>query len=160
MPWPWAGLRVTVTVFRGIADLREAVGQQLGASEWVMVDEHCARQFADATGDHHWIHATTRRPDGTELPGLVPGFLTLSLIGGLAQSIFLIQDTTPVNYGLGKVRFPAPFRVGGCARATASLMSCGEVSGGIQTEVEYVVTTDNVDKPVCVARHLCRHFYC
>jgi 4-hydroxyacetophenone monooxygenase len=148
-----------MTVFRGISDLRAAVGRHLGASDWMSVDERRARQFADATGDHHWIHATTRRSDGVDLPGLVPGFLTLSLIGGFAQSIFVIQDTVPVNYGLAKVRFPTPFRVGGRARATACLMSCDEVPGGIQTEVEYVMAAENADKPVCVARHLCRHFY-
>jgi acyl dehydratase len=149
------------TVVETIDELRPLVGQDLGSSPWLEVDQQRIDTFADATGDHQWIHVDPERaaagPFGTTI---AHGYLTLSLIIPLWTQILEVrQVSTKVNYGLGKVRFPAPVPVGSKLRASARLAALEDVAGGgVQLTVDVVVEREGGDKPVCVAQSLFRFY--
>jgi acyl dehydratase len=145
-----------------LAELPSLKGQVLGTSEWFEVTQDRVNTFADATDDHQWIHvdperATAQSPFGGPIGH---GFLTLSLFVPMWSQILLVTDMTMgVNYGLNKVRFPAPVPVGSRIRMTATLIDVEEVKGGgLQLLVGGVIEREGSDKPVCVLESLSRFY--
>jgi acyl dehydratase len=143
-----------------VADLKALVGTVLGSSEWVEVSQERINTFADATHDHQWIHTDPRRAkDGPFGGTIAQGYLTLSLLIPMWSEILVVRDvTTKVNYGLGKVRFPAPVPVGSRIRTTATLAAVEDIEGGVQLTVDAVIEREGSDKPVCVAQPILRFY--
>jgi acyl dehydratase len=146
--------------FEHLRDLQALVGQIVGVSEWITVDQRRIDLFADATGDHQWIHLDAERaakgPFGTTI---AHGFLTLSLLPEMAASAFQVSDTRMgVNYGLGKVRFPAPVPSGSRLRGHFKLAKYEEIEGGAQLTTEVTMEREGSEKPVCVAESLARRY--
>ena len=146
--------------FATVEDLKAAVGTVVGRSDWVTVDQERINTFADATGDHQWIHVDPERaaqgPFGTTI---AHGYLTLSLIPMLSTDVAKVQGARMgVNYGLNKVRFPAPVPVGSKVRATFELLSVEDVEGGVQITSRVTVEREGGDKPVCVAETVSRSY--
>jgi acyl dehydratase len=140
-------------VFTDTSELDSAVGQELGSTEWIEIDQTRVDLFADATDDHQWIHVDqTRAADGPFGGTIAHGYLTLSLIPWLSSQIFSFETPgTRLNYGLNKVRFPAPLRVGKRIRATATLQEVKDLPAGKQVVVAYTIAIENEPKPACVA---------
>ncbi len=141
-----------------LADLPPLVGNSLGSSSWVLVDQHRIDKFADATDDHQWIHVDPERAkDGPFGATIAHGYLTLSLVIPLWSELLEVRSVhTKVNYGLGKVRFPAPVPSGSQVRATATLAHVEEIAGGMQLTIDVLVERQGGDKPVCVAQPIFR----
>ena len=136
------------------------VGQELGTSDWISVDQGSIDAFARATGDHQWIHVDPARaaqgPFGTTV---AHGYLTLSLLPALAASAFELEGSRMgVNYGLNRVRFPAPVPEGSRLRAHFRLAACEAVAGGVQLTIDATIEREGGDKPVCVAQMLARRY--
>ena len=147
----------TTTTMAGLPGLK---GKPLGVSEWFEVTQERVNLFADATDDHQWIHVDPERA-AAESPYGGPighGFLTLSLYVPMWKQILDITDRTmAVNYGVNKVRFPAPVPVGSKIRMSATLKDVEEVSGdGLQLTVSAVIEREGSDKPVCVVESVTR----
>jgi acyl dehydratase len=142
-----------------LAELPSLKGTVLGSSEWFEITQDRVNTFADATDDHQWIHVDVERA-AQESPFGGPvahGFLTLSLFVPMWAQVLLVTDMTMgVNYGLNKVRFPAPVPVGSKVRLTATLVDVAEVTGGLQLTVGGVIEREGGDKPVCVVESLVR----
>ncbi len=146
--------------FEHLADLQGLVGQEVGVSDWITVDQNRIDLFAQATGDHQWIHLDAERaakgPYGTTI---AHGFLTLSLLPEMSASAFEVRDTRMgVNYGLGRVRFPAPVPSGSRLRGHFKLTKFDLIEGGAQLTVEVTMEREGGDKPVCVAESLARRY--
>jgi acyl dehydratase len=143
-----------------LAELPALKGQVLGVSEWFEVAQDRVNTFADATGDHQWIHVDPERAAAESPFGgpIAHGFLTLSLFVPMWSQVLSVTDTTMgVNYGLNKVRFPSPVPVGAKIRLTATLLEVEEVKGGaVQLTVAGVIEREGSDKPVCVLESLTR----
>jgi acyl dehydratase len=142
--------------------LRERVGSEIGVSAWMDITQDRVNTFADATDDHQFIHVDPEKAAGTPFGGTIAhGFLTLSLIVGLLAGIPLDagQPKMGINYGLNKVRFPAPVPVGSRIRARYTLDSVTEVPGGIHMERTVTVEIEGSDKPAVVAESLVRLYY-
>jgi acyl dehydratase len=149
-----------MTRFEHLTDLQARVGEEVGVSEWITVDQNRINLFADATGDHQWIHVDAERaakgPFGTTI---AHGFLTLSLLPEMSASAFTVQDTRMgVNYGLGRVRFPAPVPSGSRLRGRFKLLKYEPLEGGAQLTVEVTMEREGSAKPVCVAESLARRY--
>jgi acyl dehydratase len=147
------------TVLDGIDEVRAAVGRDLGTSDWLEITQARIDQFADATGDHQWIHVDPPRaasgPFGTTI---AHGYLTLSLSNALLPEIVEVRGfAMGVNYGTGKVRFPAPVPVGSRIRASVRLVEAVDVAGGIQTTMAITVEIEGGSKPACVIESLSRY---
>jgi acyl dehydratase len=142
-----------------LAELPSLKGQQIGVSDWFEVTQDRVNTFADATDDHQWIHVDPQRA-AAESPFGGPighGFLTLSLFVPMWSQVLQVTDAAMgVNYGLNKVRFPAPVPVGSRIRLVATLLDVEEVKGGVQLTVSGVVEREGSDKPVCVLESLTR----
>jgi acyl dehydratase len=151
---------VAITHFARLADLAVRVGQTLGASDWVSVDQMRIDAFAAATGDHQWIHVDpARAAQGPFGATVAHGFLTLSLLPVFFESSFSVGDVRMgLNYGLNKVRFPAPVPVGSRLRGHFKLLSYEPLAGGAQLVVEVTVEREGSPKPVCVAESVTRRF--
>ena len=147
--------------FERITDLERLVGQALGISDWVLVDQTRIDLFAQATGDHQWIHVDrARSADGPFGTTIAHGFLTLGLLPELTANAFTVLDTRMgVNYGLNKVRFPAPVPVDSRVRARFKLLAYEPLEGGAQLTVEATMERENGIKPVCVAESLSRRYW-
>lgn len=147
-------------VFNGIAELAGAAGLKLGSSDWLTVEQSRVALFADATDDHQWIHLDAERAAaGPYGATIAHGFLTLSLLPMFAKQIYRIEGVRMVvNYGLNKVRFPAPVRVGARIRATSELVEVTELEGAVQLVVSTVVEAEGSEKPVCVAESVVRAY--
>lgn len=146
--------------FQHLAELESLVGQNVGVSEWITVDQQRIDLFAQATGDHQWIHLDAERaaegPFGTTI---AHGFLTLSLLPEMSASAFAVEDTRMgVNYGLGKVRFPAPVPSGSRVRGHFKLIRFEPIEGGAQVTVEVSMEREGTEKPVCVAESIARRY--
>lgn len=148
------------TVVDTMDELAGLVGQDLGTSSWVEIDQDRINLFADATGDHQWIHTDPERAkDGPFGTTIAHGYLTLALIIPMWTEILDVRAaTTKVNYGLGKVRFPAPVPVGAKIRARATLRDVEPVAGGVQATVDITVDMDGHPKPACVAQPIFRFY--
>jgi acyl dehydratase len=142
----------------GIDELRQAEGETLGTSEWHDVSQADIDAFADVTGDHQWIHVDPGRAKDTPFGGTIAhGYFTLSLAPMLTNEIFSMDGFAfAVNYGLNRVRFPAPVPVGSKVRATAKVAKLEDVPGGAQMTLELTFEREGGDKPVCVAETLVR----
>ncbi|MEU6804839.1 MaoC family dehydratase [Streptomyces neyagawaensis] len=148
-------------IFTSAEELKAAVGEQLGYSDWLEVDQKRIDLFAEATGDHQWIHVDPEKaaagPFGTTI---AHGYLTLSLLPLFVPQVLKVDNVKMgVNYGTNKVRFPAPVPVGSRLRATATLQDVTEVGGGVQVTAAVVVEREGGDKPVCVAESLSRYYF-
>ena len=142
----------------GLEELKAAEGETLGTSDWHDVTQNDIDAFADVTGDHQWIHVDQERAKETPFGGTIAhGYYTLSLAPMFTEQIFALQGFAfAVNYGLNKVRFPAPLPVGSRVRMHARLTALEDVPGGAQMTVEVTFERDGGDKPVCVAETLAR----
>ena len=146
------------TVIEGIEGAKALVGQELGTSSWYEVTQEKINAFADATGDHNFIHvdeeAAAKTPFGSTI---AHGLFTLSLGPMFTYEIMTATNVTfAVNYGYDKVRFPAPVPVGSRVRARMTLLACDPVEGGVQITWGVTVEREGADKPVCVAESLAR----
>jgi acyl dehydratase len=144
------------TIFQGIDGLRQAVGTHLGYSNWHTVTQQQIDLFAEATGDHQWIHVDPSKaaagPFGTTI---AHGYLTLSLVPMLVSDVYEIEGVRMgVNYGVDKVRFPAPVPVGSELRAGIELLSVEPGSGGYRVKDLIIIERKGSDKPVCVVEAL------
>jgi acyl dehydratase len=146
--------------FPQLKELQAEVGRELATSDWVEVDQPRIDRFAQATGDHQWIHvdeeAAAKGPFGATI---AHGFLTLSLLPLMAESAFTIDDVRMgVNYGLNRVRFPHPVRVGSRVRGHFKLLEYEPLDGGAQLTVEVTMEIEGGSKPACVAQSVSRRF--
>ncbi|NUQ98914.1 MAG: MaoC family dehydratase [Streptomyces sp.] len=147
-------------IFRSADELKAAVGEQLGYTDWLEIDQKRIDLFAEATGDHQWIHVDPEKaaagPFGTTI---AHGYLTLSLLPLFGPQLMSVEGVKMgVNYGTNKVRFPAPVPVGSRLRATGKISSVEDVPGGVQLAVAYTVEREGGDKPVCVAESVARFY--
>ena len=139
--------------FTTFDEITAAVGEELGTSDWLTIDQERVNTFADATGDHQWIHVDVERSQGGPFGGTIAhGFLTLSLIPFLGSTVFSMNTPgAKLNYGVNKVRFPNPVLVGQRVRVTVTLGEVTDVPAGKQVTLKHVVEIDGVPKPACVA---------
>jgi len=143
-----------------MASLRESAGTHLGYTEWMQMTQERVNEFADVTDDHNFIHVDVERAKRTPFGGTIAhGYLTLSLVAPVIQQLMRVTDAaTNINYGLDRVRFPAPLRVGALWRGGAELVEVTEVPGGLQTKVNVAVEVQGSEKPALVAECLFRHY--
>lgn len=143
-----------------LADMAALVGQDIGTSEWVAIEQGRVNQFAEATGDHQWIHVDpARAAAGPFGAPIAHGFLTLSLLPMLFESGFAIDDVRMgVNYGLNRVRFMTPVKVGSRVRAQFKLLSYEPLEGGAQMTVQATIELEGAGKPACVAETVSRRY--
>ena len=134
-------------------DLIDLVGQQVGTTDWMKVTQEQVNLFADATGDHQWIHTDPQRAAKGPFKGTIAhGYLTLSLAPAVISVVLQIGEvTSALNYGLNKVRFPAPVRVGSQMRAIVSVMSAQQKTSGVDSVFELTYEIDGEKRPACVA---------
>jgi acyl dehydratase len=149
-----------MTRYEHLVDLQARLGQTLGVSDWITVDQARIDLFAQATGDHQWIHVDPQRAaQGPFGSTIAHGFLTLSLLPEMGTSAFELADVRMgVNYGLGRVRFPAPVPVGSRLRGHFKLTGYEALEGGAQLAVEVSMEREGSAKPVCVAESLSRRY--
>jgi acyl dehydratase len=140
-------------VFSGLDEFAAAQGEHLGYSDWHTVTQQQVDQFAEATGDHQWIHVDPERAAKGPFKGTIAhGYLTLSLIPRLGWQIYRVDGIAMgLNYGTNKVRFPSPVPVGSRIRAGVELAEVTDVPGGKQAVLRYTVEIEGVAKPACVA---------
>ncbi|PNE41581.1 MULTISPECIES: MaoC family dehydratase [Streptomyces] len=145
-------------VFGSVEELRAAIGEELGPSDWLEIDQKRIDLFAEATGDHQWIHVDQEKaaagPFGTTI---AHGYLTLSLLPVLVPQLMRVDNVKMgINYGTNKVRFPAIVPVGSRLRARAQIAEVAEVTGGVQLTTLVTVEREGGEKPVCVAESVSR----
>ncbi|KQY56088.1 dehydratase [Aeromicrobium sp. Root495] len=140
-------------VFESLDELKSAVGTELGTSDWITVTQEQINTFADATGDHQWIHVDPERAaDGPFGTTIAHGYLTLSLLPVFGADIYEVRNIAMgVNYGANKVRFPNPVPVDSRLRATATLKETADIPIGTQVTITFVVEREGAEKPAVVA---------
>lgn len=148
------------TTYAHLTDLQALVGQEMASSDWITIDQQRIDLFAQATGDHQWIHVDpVRAAAGPFKTTVAHGFLTLSLLPEMAANAYAVADRRMgVNYGLNKVRFPSPVPVGSRLRGHFKLLEYKPIEGGAQLTIELSIEREGSAKPVCVAESLSRHF--
>ena len=148
------------TVVNGLEEITALAGADLGRTGWTEVTQERINTFADATGDHQWIHVDAERAAAGPFGATIAhGYLTLSLVIPLFGELLRIEGVRMgVNYGLEKVRFPNPVRVGSRIRLAATVADVTEVSGGVQMTCDFTVEIDGQTKPACVARTIYRQY--
>jgi acyl dehydratase len=141
-----------------MAELRDAAGTQLGHTDWEEMTQERVNQFADATDDHQFIHVDVERAKETPFGGTIAhGYLTLSLMAPIMGQLLNVSDAKMgLNYGLDRVRFPAPLPVGAQWRGGAEIVEVSEVPGGVQVKVRGTIEVKDSEKPACVAECLVR----
>jgi acyl dehydratase len=139
--------------FTSLDELTSAVGETLGTSDWLEIDQERVDQFAEATGDHQWIHVDVERAEQGPFGGTIAhGYLTLSLIPLLGSQVFALDTPgAKLNYGVNKVRFPHPVRVGKRVRNTVTVNEVTDVPAGKQLTLGHTVEIEDEPKPACVA---------
>ena len=147
-------------IFKHLSELQALVGQEVAVSDWIKIDQQRINLFADATGDHQWIHIDVERaakgPFGTTV---AHGFLTLSLLPEMSASAMQIEDShMGVNYGLNKVRFTAPVPVDSRVRGRFTLLAYDAFDGGALLTMQVTMEREGATKPVCVAESLARRY--
>jgi acyl dehydratase len=145
--------RNDVRTFTDVAELEATVGQAIGTTEWFEITQDRVDAFADATDDHQWIHVDVERARTGPFGGTIAhGYLTLSLIPMFNTQLMSIETTgARLNYGLNKVRFPNPVKVGARIRCTATLGALTDIPAGKQMVTSYVIEIEGEAKPACVA---------
>ena len=147
--------------FQTIADLVQCIGQEVAVSDWITITQQQVNLFAEATGDHQWIHVDPEKAAAGPFGGpIAHGFLTLSLLPKFFESSFVITESRMgVNYGLNKVRFTSPVPVGSRLRARMKLLASEPIDNdGVQMTWEVIVEREGSSKPVCVAESLARRY--
>ena len=152
--------RPAVNTYQRLSDLQPLVGTNLGTSDWFGIDQARIDQFAAVTGDDQWIHVDPKRAAAGPFGATVAhGHLTLSLLPVMVRTAFKVLEVRmTVNYGLNRVRFPAPVPVGSRLRGHFKLMTYETIPGGAQIVVEVTSEREGHPKPVCVAESVARHF--
>jgi acyl dehydratase len=139
------------------ADMKAHIGKKLGTSEWIVVDQPRINAFAEATGDHQWIHVDVERAK-KEMPGgktIAHGYLTLSLLAGLGGLVYRVRKTSRgINYGSNKVRFTAPVPAGSRVRLHQSLKAVDDIQGGVRLTFDSTIELEGSEKPALVAETL------
>ncbi len=145
-------------VFDGIDDVKAAVGEHLGYSDWLEISQERVNTFAEATGDYQWIHVDVERAKNGPFGGTIAhGYLTLSLASFFLPQIAKYQGfSMAVNYGTDKVRFISPVLVGARIRAGAEMAEVTDVNGGIQTKVIITIEIEGGQRPACVIESISR----
>ncbi|MEU8887517.1 MaoC family dehydratase [Streptomyces sp. NPDC048442] len=149
-----------MTTVNSLDALKKLAGSDLGASDWITVSQERINGFADATGDHQWIHTDPQRAkDGPFGAPIAHGYLTLSLFIPLFTELLDVEGvSTKVNYGLNKVRFPAPVPAGSRLRLVAKLTEVTDVAGGVQITVGGTIEIEGGAKPACVLESVSRFY--
>ncbi|GHJ29428.1 MaoC family dehydratase [Streptomyces hygroscopicus subsp. sporocinereus] len=147
-------------IFTSPDELLMAVDEELGPSDWLEIDQKRVDLFADATGDHQWIHVDAEKaaagPFGTTI---AHGYLTLSLLPSFTPQLLRVENVRMgINYGLNKVRFPSPVPVGSRLRAAGRIVEVTEVKDGVQMTLAVTMEREGGDKPVCVAESVVRFY--
>ncbi len=152
---------MTPRVLSGVDELKAAVGQHLGYSDYLDISQERVNQFADATGDHQWIHVDVERAKSGPFGGpIAHGYLTLSLGPMLYPTVVRVEGfSMGVNYGANKVRFPSPVPVGSRLRLGVKLLDVEDVAGGVQMTMEFTFECEGAAKPSCVAEIIFRSFF-
>ena len=148
------------TIFNHPSELKESVGKQLGVSEWLEIDQARIDTFADATGDHQWIHVDPdRAKDGAFGSTIAHGYLTLSLVNKFLPEIIDVRGISMgVNYGSDRLRFPAPVPVGSRIRGSAELIKVEDAKGNaVQSTVRVTVEIEGSDRPACIIDTISRY---
>jgi len=146
--------------FETLAELAACVGQEVAVTDWFTVEQAHIDQFAQATGDHQWIHVDPERAKAGPFGApIAHGYLTLSMLAGFLGGVVQVRDVRMgVNYGLNKVRFMAPVPVGSRLRARVTLLDAQPLEGGMQLAWRSTIEREGADKPVCVAEPLARYY--
>ena len=146
--------------FQNLGELTALVGQDVAVSEWTTITQQQVNLFAEATGDHQWIHVDPERAkNGPFGAPIAHGYLTLSLLPLLFASAMKIENTRMgVNYGLNKVRFMSPVPAGSRLRVRVHLLGTEPIEGGMQIAWQCTIEREGADKPVCVAEPLSRYY--
>ena len=150
---------MAATVFDSPAALRSAVGKHLGYSDWLEITQERVDRFAEATGDHQWIHVDpVRAKDGPFGTTIAHGYLTMSLVNLFLPQIVEVRNVSMgVNYGADRLRFPAPVPIGSRIRAGGELIEADEVKGGaVQAKIRVTVEVEGQDRPACVVETISR----
>ncbi len=147
-------------IFKTPADLKSALGEHLGYSEWLEMTQDRIDKFADATGDHQWIHVDPERArEGPFGACIAHGYLTLALVNLFLTQIVEVQGISMgVNYGSDRLRFPAPVPVGSRIRGGGELTRVEEVKGGVQATIRVTVEVEGQDRPACVVETISRYY--
>ncbi|MET8762369.1 MaoC family dehydratase [Lentzea sp. NPDC004782] len=148
-------------IVNGIAELKTLAQQDLGHTDWLEIDQNRVNLFADATDDHQWIHVDPERAAEGPFGGTIAhGYLTLALLIPLMTELLDVQGVRmSINYGLDKVRFPAPVPVGAKIRLKGTVASVDDVPGdGVQVTIDFTIEIEGSEKPACVARGVYRHY--
>ena len=161
MSTPLDPVRATPRVFAHPGELAAAVGETLGASAWLAIDQRRIDGFADATGDHQWVHVDpVRAKDGPFGACIAHGYLTLSLVNAfLPQIVRLDGARLGVNYGCDRIRFPSPVKVGARVRGVGELLRVEPLEGGVQVWIRVTVEIEGEAKPGCVADTISRYTF-
>lgn len=148
-------------VFAHPLDLAAAAGSRLGASEWLAIDQARIQRFADATGDHQWVHVDPERARSGPFGACIAhGYLTLSLVNWFLPQIVQIEGVRhAINYGCDRIRFPAPVRVGARVRGVGELLRTEPLDGGVQAWTRVSVEIEGESKPACVADTISRYYF-
>jgi acyl dehydratase len=149
-----------VTATTGLDGIKALLGQDLGTGEWLEITQERVNAFADATDDHQWIHTDVEKAkNGPFGATIAHGFLTLSLLPALSGGTTRVEGVRmAINYGLNRVRFPAPVRVGSRIRARTKNLSVVDVEGGVQVVNEVTIEIEGEAKPACVAEQVARYY--
>jgi acyl dehydratase len=147
------------TVFKDPDAVKNAVGTHLGYSEWEVVDQARINRFADATGDHQWIHVDEDTAKAGPFGATIAhGYLTLSMTNLFLPQLITVENLSMgINYGVNKVRFPTPVKVGSRIRAGAEIVEGVEIPGGVQVIIKMTVELEGSDKPACVVENVTRY---
>ena len=147
-------------IYDGLEEFAKSEGDVLGTSEWMEIDQQRIDTFADATGDHQWIHVDPERAAAGPFGATIAhGFLTLSLLPVLINQLYRVDNVTmAVNYGLDKVRFVAPVRVGSKVRASTKVLVVTPLDGAVQATLETTFEIDGSEKPAAVVQSIVRYF--
>jgi acyl dehydratase len=152
--------KAEMPIFATIDSLRAAVGEELGSGDWITVSQERIATFADATEDHQWIHLDAERAKAGPFGATIAhGYLTLSLLTRLCKGMIGVDGTMmAINYGLNRVRFPAPVPSGSRIRASARVAGVEDVDGGVHVLLDVTVEREGGTKPVCVAQTVSRFY--
>ena len=149
----------TTDLVLDMASLREAAGRHLGHTDWAEMAQEQVDQFADLTGDHNFLHVDPDRARDTAFGGTIAhGFLSLSLLAPVTQRLQVTDAATSINYGLDKVRFPAPLPVGARWRGSAEITEVSEIKGGLQAKMVATIEVEGSTRPAVVAESLIRYY--
>jgi acyl dehydratase len=146
-------------VFTSLAEIEQAQGEPLGTTDWTPVEQGTVDAFADLTGDHQWVHVDAERAAASPFGGTIAhGYLTVAMLAPISQELLDVQGATGVNYGMDRLRFPAPLPVGAEFRGSGEVLDVTEVKGGMQVKVTFTVEVRDQERPALVADCLFRYY--